>query len=73
MLPIVINTKLKLLLPMVRSSDAQKRGRTREGVTAWGSVSVWGSLWTNSTVHNKIGMKKITVGMSLNYCKLINS
>ena len=73
MLPIVINTKLKLLLPMVRSSDAQKRERTREGVTAWGSVSVWGSLWTNSTVHNKIGMKKITVGMSLNYCKLINS
>ena len=29
MLPIVINTKLKLLLPMVRSSDAQKRERTK--------------------------------------------
>lgn len=44
MLPVVINIKLKLLLPMVRSSDAQKRERTREGVTVWGSDSVCGSL-----------------------------
>lgn len=47
MLPAVINFKLKLLLPMVRSSDGQEEGEDKGEIRGLGiCFCLWLSLWT---------------------------
>lgn len=77
MLPAVINIKLKLLLPMVRSSDGQEEGEDEGEIHSLGIFySLWLSLRTGQAQMYGITMrekKKQTVGMFLNGHKLINS
>lgn len=87
MLPAVINFKLELLLPVVRSSDAQEEGEDEEEIHSLGicyclwplSVDWTGSnAWDNHERFKKQNQTNNqptnkTVGMFLNGHKLINS
>lgn len=53
MLPAVINFKLKLLLPMVRSSDGQEEGEDEGRDSQFGDLLLFAALsadWTSSNV-----------------------
>ena len=79
MLPAVINFKLKLLLPMVRSSDGQKEGEDEGEIHSLGiCYCLWLSLQTGRAQMYGITTreekeKNKTVGMFLNGHELINS